>query len=145
EHLRLHLARLQGAGEFEEPIGERGLPVVDMRDDREVADELLIQGRIRAPGNERVADGIIPLCQRQRFWARSTTMAALSAARGPILEALMTLFRAIVVLLAFPAVLAAQGPDPRLVEYINAIKAIDNHAHVVAPDVEHDTDFDALR
>jgi hypothetical protein len=28
---------------------------------------------------------------------------------------------------------------------INAVQAVDNHAHVVAPDFEHDTDFDALR
>jgi hypothetical protein len=28
---------------------------------------------------------------------------------------------------------------------INAVQAVDNHAHVVAPDIEHDTDFDALR
>ncbi len=57
----------------------------------------------------------------------------------------MTLVRAIVVLLLFPAVLGAQDADPRLLEYINAIKAVDNHAHVVAPDLAHDTDFDALR
>ncbi len=29
--------------------------------------------------------------------------------------------------------------------YIESIKAIDNHAHVVAPDLEHDTGYDALR
>ena len=38
EHLRLHLARLQGAGDFEEAIGQRRLAVVDVRDDREIAD-----------------------------------------------------------------------------------------------------------
>jgi len=57
----------------------------------------------------------------------------------------MDLVRALVVLLVFPALLSAQEADPRLVEYINTIKAIDNHAHVVAPDLEHDTGFDALR
>ena len=39
EHLGLHLARLQRAGELEEAIGERRLAVIDVRDDREVADE----------------------------------------------------------------------------------------------------------
>jgi hypothetical protein len=39
----------------------------------------------------------------------------------------------------------AQEPDPQLMAAIDAVQAIDNHAHVVAPDVEHDTDFDALR
>ena len=38
EDLGLHLARGEGAGELEEPIGEGGLAVVDVRDDREVAD-----------------------------------------------------------------------------------------------------------
>jgi hypothetical protein len=55
------------------------------------------------------------------------------------------MLRTLVVVLAFPAVCFAQDPDPQLVAHIAAIKAIDNHAHVVAPDVEHDGDFDALR
>jgi hypothetical protein len=42
EHLRFHLARLQRARHFEEAVRERGLTVVDVRDDREVADETLI-------------------------------------------------------------------------------------------------------
>ncbi len=42
EHLRLHLARLQRAGELEEAIGQRRLAVVDVRDDREVPDVALI-------------------------------------------------------------------------------------------------------
>ena len=45
EHLRLHLARLQRAGELEEAIGQRRLAVVDVRDDREVADESRIHDR----------------------------------------------------------------------------------------------------
>ena len=40
EDLRLHLARLQRAGELEKAIGQRRLAVVDVRDDREVADVL---------------------------------------------------------------------------------------------------------
>ena len=39
----------------------------------------------------------------------------------------------------------AQEADPQLMAAINAVQAVDNHAHVVAPDIEHDTDFDALR
>ena len=42
EHLRLHLARLQRAGHLEEAVGQRRLAVVDVRDDREVADALWI-------------------------------------------------------------------------------------------------------
>jgi hypothetical protein len=38
EHLGLHFARGQRAGEFQQSVGERGLAVVNVRDDREVAD-----------------------------------------------------------------------------------------------------------
>ena len=38
EHLRLHLARLEGAGDLEKAVGQRRLAVVDVRDDREIAD-----------------------------------------------------------------------------------------------------------
>ena len=38
EHLGLHLARGQRAGQLEEPVRKGGLAVVDVRDDREVAD-----------------------------------------------------------------------------------------------------------
>ena len=44
EHLRFHLAGLEGAGDFEEAVGERRLAVVDVGDDREVADVALYQG-----------------------------------------------------------------------------------------------------
>src|SRR5690348_8812258 len=40
---------------------------------------------------------------------------------------------------------SAQQPDPQLMSYIDSIQAIDNHAHVVAPDMAHDTNYDALR
>jgi predicted TIM-barrel fold metal-dependent hydrolase len=43
-----------------------------------------------------------------------------------------------------PAVCAAQEPNPSLMAYINTIRAVDNHAHVVAPDMTHDRNFDAL-
>jgi hypothetical protein len=39
---------------------------------------------------------------------------------------------------------AAQTVDAQLAAYIDSIRAIDDHAHVVAPDVEHDTGYDAL-
>ncbi len=42
EDLRLHLAWLQGAGQLEETIGQRRLAMVDVRDDREVADVALV-------------------------------------------------------------------------------------------------------
>ena len=38
EHLGLHLARGQRAGKLQQSVGERGLAVVNVRDDREVAD-----------------------------------------------------------------------------------------------------------
>ncbi len=38
EHLGLHLAGLQPARALDQPVGERALAVVDVRDDREVAD-----------------------------------------------------------------------------------------------------------
>ena len=43
-----------------------------------------------------------------------------------------------------PAVCAAQAPDPRLTSHIDAIRIVDDHAHVVAPDMTRDRNFDAL-
>ncbi|MDT8066941.1 MAG: amidohydrolase family protein [Terriglobia bacterium] len=40
---------------------------------------------------------------------------------------------------------SAQQIDPQLMSYIDSIQAIDNHAHVVAPDLAHDVNYDALR
>ena len=37
EHLLHHVALLDGVGELENAVGKRGLPVIDVRDDREVA------------------------------------------------------------------------------------------------------------
>jgi hypothetical protein len=53
--------------------------------------------------------------------------------------------RVLLFVLLLPAVSLAQEPDSQLMAAINAVQAVDNHAHVVAPDFEHDTDFDALR
>ena len=47
EHLRLHLARGERAGEFQQSVGERGLAVIDVRDDREVADVIRIHAGCR--------------------------------------------------------------------------------------------------
>ena len=38
EHLRLHFLRVDGAGDLEDAVGQRRLAVVDVGDDREVAD-----------------------------------------------------------------------------------------------------------
>jgi hypothetical protein len=43
------------------------------------------------------------------------------------------------------AVASAQQVDPQLAAYIDTIGAIDNHAHVLAPDVQNDLGYDALR
>ncbi|SII84905.1 Uncharacterised protein [Mycobacteroides abscessus subsp. abscessus] len=40
EVLRAHVARLDDAGDLEHPVGERRLPVVDVGDDAEIADQL---------------------------------------------------------------------------------------------------------
>ncbi len=44
EELLLHVARGDGAGALEDAVGERRLAVVDMGDDREVADVLEVHG-----------------------------------------------------------------------------------------------------
>ena len=44
EQLGLHLPRLHGAGQLEEPVRERRLAMVDVRDHGEVADEARIHG-----------------------------------------------------------------------------------------------------
>ena len=44
EDLGLHFARGEGSGEFEQAVGERGFAVVDVRDDREIADESCVHG-----------------------------------------------------------------------------------------------------
>ena len=44
EHLLHHFALGEGAGDLEQPVGQRGLAVVDVRNDREIADEFAIHG-----------------------------------------------------------------------------------------------------
>ena len=54
--LRLHIALGHGAGQLDQPISERGFAVVDMGDDREIADaRKLGHGR---PARELVAGEI---------------------------------------------------------------------------------------
>ena len=39
EHLRLHLACRQRAGQLQQAVGKRALPMINMGDDREISDE----------------------------------------------------------------------------------------------------------
>jgi len=64
EDLGLHLARLQRAGEFQEPVGERGLAVVDMGDDREVPNVLRIQAIHYDRGGQRQSQGRTSVSRR---------------------------------------------------------------------------------
>ena len=45
QHLVPHLTAFQGAGGFQEPVGQGGLAVVDVGDDTEVAYEVGTHGR----------------------------------------------------------------------------------------------------
>ena len=40
EHLRVHLALAERAGQLQQAVGQRGFAVVDVRDDAEIADVL---------------------------------------------------------------------------------------------------------
>ena len=44
EHLGLHFARGEGSCELQQAVGERGFAVVNVRDDREIADESGVHG-----------------------------------------------------------------------------------------------------
>src|SRR5207253_688544 len=44
EHLLPHLAARDGVRQLEDPVGQRRLAVIDVRDDREVADAFLLHG-----------------------------------------------------------------------------------------------------
>src|SRR4051812_32625370 len=46
EDLLLHLTLLKRAGRLDQPIGQGGLPVVDVRDDAEVADMIELQSEL---------------------------------------------------------------------------------------------------
>jgi hypothetical protein len=44
EHLRLHFAGSERSGQLQQAVGERGFPMVNMGDDREVTDEGCVHG-----------------------------------------------------------------------------------------------------
>ena len=44
EHLGLHFARGERSGQLQQAVGQRGFAVVDVRDDREIADEGGVHG-----------------------------------------------------------------------------------------------------
>jgi uncharacterized protein len=50
----------------------------------------------------------------------------------------------LILLLGVGSPALAQVRNPQLAAYIDAIRAVDNHSHVVAPDIEHDKGYDAL-
>ncbi len=53
EHLLGHFARLQPAGELDQPVGERGFAVVDMGHDGEIADMVAGEAHGRADSGGR--------------------------------------------------------------------------------------------
>ncbi len=60
EVLRTHVAGLDGAGDLEDPVGQRRLAMVDVRNDREVADAIEVHGPANATGHRSPADGAAP-------------------------------------------------------------------------------------
>ncbi len=48
EHLGLHLAGLQSAGDFEKAVGQRRLAVVDVRDDGKITDKARVHAAKRS-------------------------------------------------------------------------------------------------
>ena len=47
EHLRLHLACGERAGQLQQSVRKRGLAMIDMRDNREIADKLAVHEKKR--------------------------------------------------------------------------------------------------
>ena len=76
EHLLDHLALLQAAGELDQAVSQRGLAVVDVGDDREIADVRYGGGRhgreitppLRCGKHRRRAEGDIARRARARRW-----------------------------------------------------------------------------
>ena len=52
EDLRLHLALGQSAGQFQKAVGQSGLAVVYVRDDREISDAFGVHFKLSAVGNQ---------------------------------------------------------------------------------------------
>src|SRR6185369_6301123 len=88
EHLVVHLPHRQRPAQLEEAVGERGLAVIDVGDDAEVADEGRFHGGGELPGSYSSSRGsalrsIADRCPA-RSWRRPTSaiIAALSTARS---------------------------------------------------------------
>ena len=58
EDLGVHFALGEGAGEFEEAVGERGFAVIDVRDDREVANVFVVHRRGAEISDQKTVIGI---------------------------------------------------------------------------------------
>ena len=85
EHLRGHLARIDGVGGLHQPVGKRGLAVVNVRDDAEVAQSGLgdvthIPSRIARRGTCRPSPPYLP-AERPPGWASEGLPSATIARR----------------------------------------------------------------
>ena len=85
EHLRAHLALVHGVCQLEDPVRERGLAVVDVRDDREVADVLLVHlvsyGTPRGRRVVEVADALLVHADQTLDWQAPGCALSLEARR----------------------------------------------------------------
>ena len=95
EHLLVHLARGHGVAALQDAVRQRRLPVVDVGDDREVADEAgvghfgergMIQSRLHVPSGQRDRAagrrGVVPApSRRNRSSPAHAIIAALSVVR----------------------------------------------------------------
>ena len=66
EHLRAHLAAGDGVGQLEDAVGQRRLAVVDVGDDREVADVALVHGFVSRGGAAAGATRAAPAARALR-------------------------------------------------------------------------------
>ena len=77
EHLLAHLAARDGVGELEDAVGQRRLPMVDVRDDREVADAVLLHGaHRRRPERARNDSNALELTNSQQTAGKQVGHAA---------------------------------------------------------------------
>src|SRR4029079_10149918 len=90
EHLLDHLALLQAAGELDQPVGQRGLAMVDIGDDREIADVGYGGGRhgreitpLLRCGKERLPTPSNPWPSLPRPWASPAPFPRSSASSRP--------------------------------------------------------------
>ena len=88
EVLRAHVAGVDGAGDLEDPVGQRRLAVVDVGDDREVADAGEIHGSANATGERlRTRIACVPIasvrCHIEEDLATWRTSRARRSATSP--------------------------------------------------------------